>query len=148
MPRGRPGPHDTSTCACCARPNPAAQVMIGPADGARLLLGAPRPLLQGIEELDFQRSACAAAQAGDEAKLARILHKHPQAVHQDGSSGAAPYGALGCHPPARHPDRSPAGASGYTPLHYAAREGHASLVRLLLAAGECLKGCCWLEVQS
>lgn len=38
-------------------------------------------------------------------------------------------------PQAQPLPRTHAGSSGYCPLHYAAREGHADIVQLLLAAG-------------
>lgn len=65
---------------------------------------------QTLEELDFTRSACSAAQLGQTDKLARILGRNPEAVHSDGAGGS----------------------SGYTPLHYAARAGHLGVVELLL----------------
>ncbi|DBB18154.1 hypothetical protein WJX82_010938 [Trebouxia sp. C0006] len=71
------------------------------------------PVAQSLEELDYLKSACAAAQQGNEAKLHAILEKHPQATNSDGSEGGI----------------------GYTPLHYAARAGHLGAVRLLLARG-------------
>lgn len=54
-------------CSCCTRPTSATQT---------------------LEELDFLRSAGAAAQQGDINKLASILDKHPAALHEDGTSGA------------------------------------------------------------
>ena len=42
---------------------------------------------QSLEELDFARSACSAAQVGDTVKLARILKRSPDAVHSDGAAG-------------------------------------------------------------
>lgn len=53
-------------CACCTRPSSATQT---------------------LEELEFLRSAGAAAHQGDVVKLASILDKHPAAVHEDGTSG-------------------------------------------------------------
>ncbi|MEW5317648.1 MAG: hypothetical protein WDW38_008930 [Sanguina aurantia] len=63
--------------------------------------------------MGFQRSACAAAQAGDLLKLTRIIQRNPEAVRCDGS----------------------AGSSGYTPLHYAARAGKLDCVLFLLSKG-------------
>ncbi|EFJ46351.1 hypothetical protein VOLCADRAFT_62523 [Volvox carteri f. nagariensis] len=62
---------------------------------------------QSLDELEFSRSACAAAQDGDVAKLRRILQRNPAAI-----SGGS-----------------------YTPLHYAARGGHLEAVELLLRSG-------------
>ena len=73
------------------------------------------PYDQRLEELEFLRSACAVAQRGQTDKLAAMLARRPDSVHWDGVEGK----------------------SGYTPLHYAAREGHVSCVRLLLDKGGC-----------
>jgi len=56
------------------------------------------------------RSACAAAQRGKVAELERMLQRRPFLVNCDGVNNT----------------------SGYTPLHYACREGHIDVVRLLL----------------
>jgi hypothetical protein len=53
-------------CACCARPGPATQT---------------------LEELDFVRSACAAAQQGNVVKLEKLLQRRPTEVHGDGTQG-------------------------------------------------------------
>lgn len=75
----------------------------------------PTGLEQSIEELEFLRSACAAAAAGEEAKLARMLaNKRLNVTESDGTR---------------------AGGTGYTPLHYAARSGQLGCVRLLLDNG-------------
>jgi hypothetical protein len=39
---------------------------------------------QNLEEFDFSRSACAAAQLGDELKLRHILSKRPNEIHASG----------------------------------------------------------------
>jgi ankyrin repeat protein len=80
------------------------------------------PYDQSLEELDFLRSACAAAQRGQLSKLEGLLSRKPDCVHWDGVTGN----------------------SGYTPLHYAAREGHLACVKLLLHRGERAEvcGCC------
>ncbi|KAG8457370.1 hypothetical protein KFE25_005051 [Diacronema lutheri] len=75
----------------------------------------PTGVEQSLEELGFLRSACAAAQSGDVAKLARLLgNKRLDALHSDGTAE---------------------GGTGYTPLHYAARAGQLACVELLLARG-------------
>jgi hypothetical protein len=71
------------------------------------------PYDQCLEEVEFMRSACAAAQRGDIDKLRDMLDRRPDIVRDDGISGD----------------------SGYTPLHYAAREGHDACVSLLLGRG-------------
>lgn len=58
--------HDEAECRCYKQSNPAAQ---------------------SLEELGYLKSACAAAQQGNEAKLQIILEKHPQAISSDGSEG-------------------------------------------------------------
>ena len=68
-------------------------------------------LEQNLAELEFARSACSAAQAGDEAQLAKLLERSAGAALRGDGAG---------------------GASGFTPLHYAARNGHAGCVALLL----------------
>jgi len=73
----------------------------------------PPPASQSLAEVEFARSACKAAQEGDLARLGSLLARDPGAAHSDGRGGT----------------------SGYTPLHYAARGGHAACVRALLAAG-------------
>mmetsp|Transcript_28131 Transcript_28131/g.72942 ORF Transcript_28131/g.72942 Transcript_28131/m.72942 type:complete len:185 (-) Transcript_28131:169-723(-) len=83
-------------CACCATQQATAE---------------------SLEELEFLRSACTAAQLGQTERLKRILERRPDCVHSDGTG--APNG----------------GGTGYTPLHYAARAGHVAGVRLLLDAG-------------
>jgi hypothetical protein len=40
---------------------------------------------QSLDELEFARSACAAAQHGDVEKLRRLLKRNPAAVHADAS---------------------------------------------------------------
>ena len=70
----------------------------------------PTGLEQSLDEMEFTRSACSAAQNGDLDKLQRMIDRNPGAVHHDGAEGR----------------------SGYTPLHYAARAGHAECVALLL----------------
>jgi Ankyrin repeat len=131
---------------------------------------------QTLEELDFSRSACAAAQAGDMAKLVRILDKHPDQVHGTGASTAVQpahgksevkCGTVCGHPMSQMPllclwqslfcragvlqfvslqvpvqlcsrktRRARAGAKGgFTPLHYAARQGRLAMAQLLLDRG-------------
>lgn len=49
--------------------------------------GRAVPASQNLDELDFARSACAAAQSGDCTKLQRIIARDPDAVHSDGAQG-------------------------------------------------------------
>jgi hypothetical protein len=70
------------------------------------------PYDQSLDELDFLRSACAAAQRGQTARLEALLSRHAgRGLHGEDCG------------------------SGLTPLHYAAREGHLDCVRLLLRVG-------------
>lgn len=71
------------------------------------------PYDQSLEEVEFMRGACAAAQRGDLESLRRTLESRPRLVQDDGVGGS----------------------SGYRPLHYAAREGHVGCVSFLLDAG-------------
>lgn len=55
-------------------------------DGCNCMVSGQR-YNQSLDELEFARSACAAAQSGDVQKLARIISRNPEAVHTDGSKG-------------------------------------------------------------
>lgn len=69
MPRVRAAAcnvHDEADCQCYKRPVAVAQ---------------------SLEELDYLKSACAAAQQGNIDKLRIITDKHPEAVNNDGSNG-------------------------------------------------------------
>lgn len=115
MPRLRPNDcnlHTDGDCQCYKRPVAVAQ---------------------SLEELDYLKSACAAAQQGNLAKLNSILEKHPHAVNSDGVEGKPE--ALSSQVAASHCDPA-AGGSGYTPLHYAARGGHFEVAKLLLSKGK------------
>ncbi|KAL3148170.1 hypothetical protein ABBQ38_014450 [Trebouxia sp. C0009 RCD-2024] len=99
----------------------------------------PVAIAQSLEELDYLKSACAAAQQGNLAKLSSILDRHPHAVNTDGTEGKmqslsslATHCKESCRPHST-------GGSGYTPLHYAARGGHLDVAKLLLSKG---KFCC------
>eukprot|EP00887_Chlorella_sp_A99_P005549 scaffold1.g5549.t1 len=74
---------------------------------------APTAAAESLDEVAFAKSAAAAASRGDLAAVRAIVARQPAQVHNDG------YG----------------GSSGYTPLHYAAREGHADVAEFLLASG-------------
>lgn len=65
MPRARQTQHPAD-CDCCAQPTPAGQ---------------------SIEELDFLRSACTLAQAGNQTRLAAFIDAHPACVNEDGCGG-------------------------------------------------------------
>jgi hypothetical protein len=58
--------HDAAECQCYARPGAAAQ---------------------SLDELEFVRSACHAAQLGQLDKLERILRNRPEAINWDGGTG-------------------------------------------------------------
>ncbi|XRB24347.1 ankyrin repeat domain-containing protein [Pseudoscourfieldia marina] len=74
---------------------------------------AGTPYDQSLEEMDFTRSACYLASKGRVQDLRDIIARRPSCVHSDGTAE---------------------NASGYTPLHYAARAGHVECVRLLIAS--------------
>jgi ankyrin repeat protein len=74
----------------------------------------PRVAVQSLDELEFSRSCCHAAQVGDLQRVKALITKHPGCVHSDGI---------------------PDGTSGYTPLHYASRAGHIDIVKVLIEAG-------------
>ena len=120
MPRLRPSDCDLHTdgdCQCYKRPVAVAQ---------------------SLEELDYLKSACAAAQQGNLAKLNSILDKHPHAVNSDGAGGEAEAlsSLLSLSLLAAAQFDATAGDSGYTPLHYAARGGHLEIAMLLLSKGK------------
>jgi hypothetical protein len=71
------------------------------------------PYDQSLEEVEFMRGACAAAQRGDLSALKRSVERRPNLLADDGVGGN----------------------SGYAPLHYAAREGHVDCVEFLLSKG-------------
>jgi len=48
------------------------------------------PVSQSLDELEFVRSACHAAQIGNSEKLERILRSKPEAVNWDGGTGEPP----------------------------------------------------------
>lgn len=71
------------------------------------------PASQTLDELDFLKSACSAAQTGNLERLDKLTAKNSAALFMDGAGGS----------------------SGYTPLHYAARAGQDQAVALLLLRG-------------
>ena len=56
-------------------------------DGICECYRAPPHAIQSLEEVDFLRSACAAAQEGNTSRLEEILRKHPEALQDDGHRG-------------------------------------------------------------
>ena len=46
-----------------------------------------KPTEQSLDELAFLKSACAAAQAGNCAKLAAMLQRNPDLISHDGTGG-------------------------------------------------------------
>ena len=73
---------------------------------------------QSLDELDFLKSACSAAQTGNLDRLEKLIKNDSLVVLADGSGGRG----------------------GYTPLHYAARAGQYQAARLLLQSGTVLPG--------
>ena len=65
-------------------------------------------LEQSLDELDFARSACAAATNNNLSRLKHLIERRPDSVNE--------------------------AAGGYVPLHFAARGGHLDAVCLLLEA--------------
>ena len=64
-----------------ARPRPAPDCLHGATcECYKVTTGTE----QTLEELDFARSACAAAQAGDMARLTKVLDRQPQQVQGTG----------------------------------------------------------------
>ena len=106
-------------------------------------------LQQSPVELEFARSACAAALNNDLATLRRRIDKNPNTLHMDGTGRKNSYTPL--HYAARAGNiqavqflinarasvhaKTPAGA---TPLHRAVFAGHADVCLELLRAGACL----------
>ena len=96
--------------------------------------------IQSMEELDYLRSACAAAQVFKCYWVEVILHKHPEALQDDGHRGRRAELSVGsAGMPADRFTCWPSGSTGYSPLHYAARGGHGAAVDLLLRQGEGLR---------
>lgn len=50
----------------------------------------PKPAVETLDELAFQRSACAAAQKGDCERLSFLLSRNRSIVHSDGVDGTLP----------------------------------------------------------
>ena len=71
-------------------------------------------MAQNLDEVNFSRSICAAASTGNISKVKGILERMPEAIHSDGRLE---------------------GKTGYTALHFAAREGHLNIVKLLIDHG-------------
>lgn len=69
---------------------------------------------ENMDEISFNRSLCAAASLGNISRATDLIDRHPESVHSDGRVS---------------------GRSGYTPLHFAAREGHLEVVQLLIERG-------------
>lgn len=70
-------------------------------DGICECYRAPPQASQSMEELDYLRSACAAAQEGNTTRLEEILRKCPEALQDDGHRGrhAEPARAVEARPP-------------------------------------------------
>lgn len=126
---------------------------------------APTAAAESLGEVSFARSACAAALSGDYFRVKSLATRTPAVLNEDGcggkssalrlpclleqtAGGAVTAGSLQsdgrgsrrCSPLVPPPavNSAPAfgtGSSGYTPLIYAAREGHADVVALLLELG-------------
>jgi hypothetical protein len=63
------------------RDDRAAHDCLGPCNCALVVTGTE----ESFREVEFTRSACAAAQSGNVTKLARLLDRFPDQVHQDGT---------------------------------------------------------------
>ncbi|KAK9812409.1 hypothetical protein WJX73_008745 [Symbiochloris irregularis] len=72
-----------------------------------------RPGTQTLDELEFDRGVCGAAQRGNVQKLRQLLSRHSDVLQSTASPGS----------------------DGYSPLHYASRAGHLQAVELLLSSG-------------
>lgn len=51
---------------------------------------------QGLDEVDFTRSAAAAAQGGNVDKLARILDRNEDQLHSSGTGASSKENAVNC----------------------------------------------------
>lgn len=102
------------------------------------------PASQSLDELDFLKSACSAAQKGDVHRLRHLLGRHAESVDDDGVRGDMSHECF----PSHHSlcSNGPvqcltlvmsmnSGSTGYTPLHYASRAGQAAAAQLLLDSG-------------
>ena len=46
-----------------------------------------QPATQSLEEIEFLKSACAAAQSGKTGKVRSLIARNPEALHSDGRAG-------------------------------------------------------------
>lgn len=61
----------------------------GDDDGCSCALApSARTTAQSLQEMEFSRSACAAAQQGNLERLRKLLKANPEALHSDGTGGA------------------------------------------------------------
>ena len=54
-----------------------------------------QPASQSLEEVDFLKSACSAAQKGDTARLKHLVAKRPSLVDEDGAGGEHSWSFVG-----------------------------------------------------
>lgn len=100
---------------------------------------------QSLDELEFSRTACSAAQDGNVAKLRRILQRNPSAIRGDETSGATLFaGGCTCRPCI---DKFPTHFSCYFVLgkvimknKYKSFPSPSSLVRRLYPTALCSEG--------
>ena len=74
-------------------PQPRMPAPAAPRHALNCACCAPTGAAQSLNEVSFEKSACAAAQAGDLFRVSSLVRRNPSLLHEDGYKGRL--GALG-----------------------------------------------------